>query len=90
MRGGSKLGERRGEMQNMVPDGKGRVRLDYIIPTRGLIGFHTEFLSSTSGTGLLYHVFDHYGPLIRSRIGKRNNGVLIANTTGSARGLLAK
>lgn len=81
-----KLGERRGEMQNMVPDGKGRVRLDYIIPTRGLIGFHTEFLSSTSGTGLLYHVFDHYGPLIRSRIGKRNNGVLIANTTGSARG----
>ncbi len=81
-----KLGERRGELQNMVPDGKGRVRLDYKIPTRGLIGFHTEFLSSTSGTGLLYHVFDHYGPAIRGRIGKRNSGVLIANCHGTARG----
>lgn len=81
-----KLGERRGEMQNMVPDGKGRVRLDYTIPTRGLIGFHTEFLSATSGTGLMYHVYDHYGPLVRARIGKRNNGVLIANCQGVARG----
>ncbi len=81
-----KLGERRGEMQNMVPDGKGRVRLDYQIPTRGLIGFHTEFLSATSGTGLLYHVFDHYGPAVKGRIGKRNNGVLIANCAGTARG----
>lgn len=80
-----KLGERRGEMQDMIPDGKGRVRLDYIIPTRGLIGFHTEFLSCTSGTGLMYHVFDHYGSAIRGRIGKRNNGVLIANCTGAAR-----
>lgn len=81
-----KLGERRGEMQDMVPDGKGRVRLDYMIPTRGLIGFHTEFLSSTSGTGLMYHVYDHYGPAIRGRIGKRNSGVLIANCAGTARG----
>lgn len=81
-----KLGERRGELQNMVPDGKGRVRLDYQIPTRGLIGFHTEFLSATSGTGLLYHVYDHYGPALRGRIGKRNNGVLIANCQGIARG----
>lgn len=80
-----KLGERKGELQNMVPDGKGRVRLDYIIPTRGLIGFHTEFLSSTSGTGLIYHVFDHYGPAVKGRIGKRNNGVLIANCNGAAR-----
>ncbi|WP_347252263.1 translational GTPase TypA [Legionella sp.] len=80
-----KLGERRGELQNMLPDGKGRVRLDYIIPTRGLIGFHTEFLSSTSGTGLNYHVYDHYGPAVRGRIGKRNNGVLIANCQGIAR-----
>ncbi|KTD15991.1 GTP-binding protein TypA [Legionella lansingensis] len=80
-----KLGERRGELQNMLPDGKGRVRLDYVIPTRGLIGFHTEFLSSTSGTGLMYHVYDHYGPAIRGRIGKRNNGVLIANCQGAAR-----
>lgn len=81
-----KLGERRGDLQNMVPDGKGRVRLDYSIPTRGLIGFHTEFLSCTSGTGLMYHVFDHYGPFVRARIGKRNSGVLIANCQGMARG----
>ena len=81
-----KLGERKGELQNMVPDGKGRVRLDYSIPTRGLIGFHTEFLSATSGTGLCYHVFDHYGPALKGRIGKRGNGVLIANCTGTARG----
>ncbi len=80
-----KLGERRGEMQDMVPDGKGRVRLDYIIPTRGLIGFHNEFLSSTSGTGLMYHVYDHYGPAVKGRIGKRINGVMIANCQGSAR-----
>ena len=81
-----KLGERRGDMQNMVPDGKGRVRLDYIVPTRGLIGFHNEFLSSTSGTGLMYHVYDHYGPAIKGRIGKRANGVMIANCQGTARG----
>lgn len=81
-----KLGERRGELQNMIPDGKGRVRLDYNIPTRGLIGFHTEFLSSTSGTGLMYHVYDHYGPAIKGRLGKRANGVLIANCKGTARG----
>ncbi len=81
-----KLGQRRGDLQNMLPDGKGRVRLDYTIPTRGLIGFHTEFLSSTSGTGLMYHVFDRYGPAIRARIGKRNNGVLITNCGGTARG----
>lgn len=81
-----KLGERRGELQNMVPDGKGRVRLDYVVPTRGLIGFHSEFLSCTSGTGLMYHVYDHYGPAIKGRIGKRANGVLIANCQGTARG----
>jgi GTP-binding protein len=81
-----KMGERRGDLQNMVSDGKGRVRLDYIIPTRGLIGFHTEFLSSTSGTGLMYHVYDHYGAAIRGRIGNRANGVLIANSSGTARG----
>src|SRR5690606_26331219 len=79
-----KLGARRGELQNMVPDGKGRVRLDYIIPARGLIGFQTEFLSATSGTGLMYHVFDHYGPYIESAIGGRTNGVLIANGNGKA------
>ncbi len=81
-----RLGERRGELKNLVPDGKGRVRLDYIIPTRGLIGFHTEFLSATSGTGLIYHVFDHYGPFVEGQIGKRAQGVLIANCQGTARG----
>lgn len=81
-----KLGERRAELRDMVPDGKGRVRLDYIIPTRGLIGFHTEFLSATSGTGLIYHVFEKYGPYQRSKLGQRSNGVLIANCLGTARG----
>ncbi len=81
-----KMGERRGELQDMIPDGKGRVRLDYMVPTRGLIGFHNEFLSCTSGTGLMYHVFDHYGAAIKGRIGQRSNGVLIANCQGNARG----
>ena len=81
-----KLGERRGELKDMLPDGKGRVRLDYIIPTRGLIGFHTEFLTITSGAGLMYHSFDHYGPAIPGRLASRKNGVLIANCVGNARG----
>ncbi len=79
-----KLAERKGQMRDMIPDGKGRVRLDYIIPTRGLIGFHTEFLTTTSGTGLIYHVFDHYGPLVKAAIGERKNGVMIANLAGKA------
>jgi GTP-binding protein len=77
-----KLGERRGELLDMQPDGKGRVRLDYLIPARGLIGFQTEFLTTTSGTGLIYHVFDRYGPMKKGAIGARINGVLIANATG--------
>lgn len=81
-----KLGERRGELKDMLPDGKGRVRLDYVIPTRGLIGFHTEFLTITSGAGLMYHRFDHYGPAIPGRLAARKNGVLIANCVGNARG----
>lgn len=80
-----KLGERRADLQDMLSDGKGRVRLDYLVPTRSLIGFHTEFLSTTSGTGLMYHVYDHYGPAVKGRLGKRNNGVLIANCQGTAR-----
>ena len=80
------LGERRGDLKNMEPDGKGRVRLDYIIPARGLIGFRTEFLTMTSGNGLLYNVFDHYGPYIPIRIGQRNRGVLISNGQGKAAG----
>jgi len=79
-----KLASRKGKLKNMLPDGHGRVRLDYIIPTRGLIGFHTEYLTATSGTGLLYHVFDHYGPLVKGDIQVRRNGVLIANCKGKA------
>ena len=80
------LGIRRGDLQDMVPDGKGRVRLDYIMPSRGLIGFQTEFLTLTSGTGIIHHVFDHYGPFKTGSIGERNNGVLIANSAGKALG----
>lgn len=77
-----KIGERGGELKDMVPDGKGRVRLDYIVPARGLIGFRNEFLTSTSGTGLIYHIFDHYGPRFKGNIGQRQNGALIANGQG--------
>ncbi len=77
-----RLGERKALLQGMEPDGKGRVRLDYIIPARGLIGFQTEFKTLTAGTGLLFHVFDHYGPKADGDIGQRNNGVLISNGTG--------
>ncbi|WP_435104373.1 translational GTPase TypA [Arhodomonas sp. AD133] len=79
-----KLGERGGELTNMMPDGKGRVRMDYIIPARGLIGFRTEFLTATSGTGLMYHVFDHYGPVKAGEYGQRINGAMIANAPGKA------
>jgi GTP-binding protein len=80
------LGTRKGELKNMSPDGKGRVRLDYIIPSRGLIGFQTEFLTTTSGTGLMYHVFDHYGPAQSGGIAPRQNGVLISNGQGKVLG----
>ncbi len=81
-----RLGARKGDLVDMVPDGKGRVRLDYTVPSRGLIGFHTEFLTITSGTGLLYHVFDHYGPMKRGDVGGRINGVLISNGAGRSVG----
>jgi len=77
-----KLGERGGELKDMVPDGKGRVRLDYLMPSRGLIGFRTEFLTSTQGTGLIYSVFDHYDTMKKGQFGERNNGVLISNGMG--------
>lgn len=80
------LGERGGDLKDMISDGKGRVRLDYIAPARALIGFHTEFLTLTSGTGLMYHIFDHYGPLSKAKMNSRNNGVLIANQAGKATG----
>jgi len=79
-----KLGERGGDLKNMMPDGRGRVRLEYIIPSRGLIGFRTEFLTATQGTGLLYSVFDHYGPMKKGQYGQRINGVLVANGVGKA------
>ena len=79
-----RLGERRGELKNMQLDGRGRVRLDYLIPARGLIGFQSEFRTLTAGTGLMFHVFDHYGPWRSGDISKRNNGVLISNGTGKA------
>lgn len=81
-----KLGERKGDLLNMVPDGQGRVRLEYMIPSRGLIGFQTEFMTATSGTGLLYHVFDHYGPVKKGDIGQRINGVMISMVAGKALG----
>ena len=80
------LGQRRGDLRDMQPDGKGRVRLDYVIPSRGLIGFQTEFLTITSGSGLIYHVFDHYGPAQSGGIAPRKNGALIANGTGKVLG----
>jgi len=81
-----KLGERGGELKDMVPDGQGRVRLDYVMPARGLIGFRTEFLTATQGTGLIYSVFDHYGPMKPGDYGQRNNGVMISNGQGKALG----
>ncbi len=80
------IGQRKGDMRDMQPDGKGRVRLHYVIPTRGLIGFQNEFLTATSGTGLIYHLFDHYGPCVSTHIKSRRQGVLIANSEGVARG----
>ena len=77
-----RLGERKALLQNMEPDGKGRVRMDYMIPARGLIGFQTEFRTITAGTGLLFHVFDHYAPKVEGDIGQRQNGVLISNGQG--------
>ncbi|MBA1146555.1 translational GTPase TypA [Ectothiorhodospiraceae bacterium WFHF3C12] len=79
-----RLGERGGHLTNMLPDGKGRVRLDYIIPARGLIGFRTEFLTATSGTGLMFHVFDHYGPVKTGEYGQRINGAMISMAAGKA------
>ena len=79
-----RLGNRRGDLLAMEPDASGRIRLEYIIPSRGLIGFQTEFLSLTSGTGLMHHVFDHYGPVKKGDIGGRVNGVLIANGAGKS------
>jgi len=79
-----RLGSRQGELKNMVPDGKGRVKLEYIVPSRGLIGFHTEFLTCTCGTGILHHVFDHYGPAKAEVNNQRLRGAMISNCAGKA------
>lgn len=78
-----KLGTRRAEMKNMLPDNKGRVRLEFDIPSRGLIGFHTEFQTLTSGTGIMHHIFDRYAPIKKGEVSDRNNGVLISNCSGA-------
>ena len=80
------LQERGGDLQGMTPDGKGRVRLDFSIPSRGLIGFQTDFMTMTSGSGLIYHVFDKYALKKAKSFGQRKNGVLISNGTGKALG----
>jgi GTP-binding protein len=80
----SRLAERKGELLAMQPDGRGRLRIDYRIPARGLIGFRTEYLTATAGTGLIYHVFERYAPRVAATIGQRINGVLVSNATGKA------
>ena len=78
-----RLGIRKGDLKNMVSDGQGRVRLEYEIPARGLIGFQNQFKTLTQGSGLLFHVFKHYGPYTPAPIAKRQNGVMIANAPGN-------
>ena len=76
------MGLRKADMKNMEPDGQGRLRLEYIIAARGLIGFRSQFLTMTSGTGIMSHVFDHYGAVKPGELGKRVNGVLVSMTDG--------
>jgi GTP-binding protein len=78
------LGQRKADLKDILPDGRGRVRLDYEIPSRGLIGFQSDFMTLSSGTGLIYHVFDHYGAKVEGTIGQRQNGVLISTAAGKA------
>nr|WP_281494931.1 translational GTPase TypA [Marinobacter sp. S6332] len=78
------MGLRKGELTNMVPDGKGRMRLEYTIPARGLIGFRNSFLTMTSGTGILTSTFSHYGPIKSGDVTSRQNGVLVSMATGTA------
>jgi GTP-binding protein len=80
----TRLADRKGELLDMMPDGRGRMRLEYRIPARGLIGFRTQYLTITAGTGLLYSVFDEYGRKVKADIGQRNNGVLVSNVKGKA------
>ena len=77
------IGLRKGDLKNMVPDGDGRIRLEYVIPARGLIGFRSTFMTMTSGTGIISHVFDHYGKVKEGELGNRNNGVLVTMIDGT-------
>jgi GTP-binding protein len=79
-----RMGVRKAELTDMAPDGTGRIRMDFIMPSRGLIGFQTEFMTLTSGSGLIYHTFFEYGPHKGGDIGQRKNGVMIGNATGKA------
>jgi GTP-binding protein len=78
------MGLRKGDLSNMVPDGKGRIRLEYTVPARGLIGFRNSFLTMTSGSGILTSTFSHYGPIKAGEVGHRQNGVLVSMATGKA------
>ncbi len=81
-----RVGHRRGKLQDMRSDGKGRTQLEYLIPTRGLIGFRSEYLTASSGTGLIYHAFDHYGDQLNVALGRRSTGVLVSMASGKALG----
>ena len=76
------MGLRKADLQNMEPDGKGRMKLDFIAPSRGMIGFRSNFLTLTSGTGIMTSVFDHYGPAKTGEVAKRQNGVLVSMISG--------
>jgi len=79
-----KLGERKAELKEMAPDGQGRIRIEYLVPSRALIGFRSEFLTTTSGSGLMYHSFSHYGARVSGALGERHKGVMISNAQGKA------
>ena len=79
-----RLGERRAELRDIVPDSNGRVRLDYTVPSRGLIGFRSEFMTITRGLGLMYHTFERYANRAQAKIGERANGVLVSITVGKS------
>ncbi len=76
------LGLRKGELTNMEPDGKGRIKLEFVVPSRGLIGFRGNFLTMTSGSGIMTSIFDHYGPVKDGEVAKRPNGVLVSMVKG--------
>lgn len=80
----TRLADRKGNLKNMNPDGKGRVQLEYIIPARGLIGFRNEYLTITAGTGLIYHVFESYAEKAKGEVGQRINGALVSMAKGKA------